>query len=122
VPRTAFDAIEQEPVVRLSELSEAMGKVQQVHVSEVFLRHCVDLVDRTRSCEELELGCSPRAGIALVQAARARAFIHGRTYVTPDDLFALAPDVMLHRMRPTYEAQARGRTTRMILDELMSAS
>ncbi|MGQ0628019.1 MAG: AAA family ATPase, partial [Phycisphaerales bacterium] len=104
VPRTAFDAIESEPVVRIEELTAAMQQVQAVHVSEVFIRHCIDLVDRTRSCRDLELGCSPRAGIALVQAARARAFIKGRDYAIPDDLFALAPDVMLHRMRPTYEA------------------
>jgi len=119
VPKTAFDAIESEPVVRITELSEAMVEVQNVHVSDVFVRHCIDLVDKTRTCADLELGCSPRAGIALTQAARARAFIHGRDYASPDDLFALAPDVMLHRMRPTYEALARGRSTKIILDELL---
>ena len=119
VPKTAFDSIEGEPVVRIQELSEAMMQVQNVHVSDVFVRHCIDLVDKTRHCTDLELGCSPRAGIALSQAARARAFIHGRDYASPDDLFALAPDVMLHRMRPTYEALARGRTTKIILDELL---
>ncbi len=121
VPKTSFDAIDNEPVIRLPELSEAMTQVQAVHVSEVFIRHCVDLVDKTRHCNELELGCSPRAGIALVQAARARAFIKGRDYATPDDLFALAPDVMLHRMRPTYEALSRGRSTKVILEELLRA-
>lgn len=120
VPKTSFDAIEGEPVVRLPQLTEAMEQVQKVHVSEVFIQHCIELVDRTRSCVDLELGCSPRAGIALVQAARARAFIHGRTYAVPDDLFALAPDVMLHRMRPTYEALARGRTAAVVLEELLA--
>jgi MoxR-like ATPase len=120
VPKTAFDAIEGEPVVRLPQLTEAMAAVQQVHVSEVFIRHCVEIVERTRSATDLELGCSPRAGIALVQAARARAFIHGRNYAVPDDLFALAPDVMLHRMRPTYEALARGRNSRKVLEELLA--
>lgn len=119
VPNTAFDSISDQPVIRVQDLSDAMTKVQQVHVSEVFVRHCVDLVDKTRSHPDLELGCSPRAGIALVQAARARAFIMGRDYASPDDLFALAPDVMLHRMRPTYDAQARGRTAKVILDELL---
>jgi len=119
VPKTAFDAIADEPVFRLPDLTAAMTSVQSVHVSDVFIRHCVDLVDKTRHCKELELGCSPRAGIALVNAARARAFIKGRDYATPDDLFALAPDVMLHRMRPTYESVAKGRSTRMILEELL---
>lgn len=122
VPKTAFDSIKDEPVIRISELTEAMMKVQTVHVSEVFVRHCVNLVDKTRSHPDLELGCSPRAGIALVQAARARAFIKGRDFASPDDLFALAPDVMMHRMRPTYDALARGRTSRAILDELLGAA
>lgn len=120
VPRTAFDAIEGDPVVRIAQLTQAMADVQSVHVSEVFIRHCVELVDRTRACPDLELGCSPRAGIALVQAARARAFIHGRAYAVPDDLFALAPDIMIHRMRPTYEALSRGKSSRDILEELLS--
>jgi len=119
VPMTAFDAVEDTPEVRIGDLTLAMEAVQAVHVSEVFLRHCVDLVDRTRRCPDLDLGCSPRAGIALAQASRARAFIYGRDYVIPEDLFALAEDVLLHRMRLTYEAMARGRTTRQILRELM---
>ena len=119
VPRTAFDSIAAEPVIRVEELTAAMTRVQEVHVSDVFVRHCVDIVDRTRSHPDLELGCSPRAGIALVQAARARAFIKGRDFATPDDLFALAPDTLLHRMRPTYDALARGKSARSVLDELL---
>src|SRR5262249_61610046 len=111
--------IREETVVRVGELTEAMEAVQRVHVSDVFVRHCVELVDRTRGHPEIDLGCSPRAGIALVQAARARAFIRGRTYAVPEDLFALAEDVMLHRMRLTYDALARGRTARDVLRELM---
>jgi MoxR-like ATPase len=118
---SAFDAIGETPVATVAELTSAMEEVQKVHVSEVFIRHCVDLADRTRHCGEIDLGCSPRAGIALVQAARARAFLHGREYAVPEDLFALAEDVLLHRMRLTYEAMARGRTSRDVLRELMEA-
>jgi MoxR-like ATPase len=67
------------------------------------------------------LGCSPRAGIALVTAARARAFIHGRDHVVPDDLFALAEDVMLHRIRLNYEALAEGLTGRVVLKEILDS-
>jgi MoxR-like ATPase len=76
-------------------------------------------VRRTREHEKIELGASPRAGIALVQAARARAFIHGRQYVIPEDLFALAEDVILHRIRLTYEALADGLSGPDILNEIM---
>ena len=120
VPMSAFDAVEHEqPVARVAELSEAMGAVQRVHVSDVFIRHCVDLADATRNRPDVELGCSPRAGIALVSAARARAFLHGREYATPEDLYALAEDVLLHRMRLSYDALARGRTGRDILREVL---
>jgi len=50
---------------------------------------------------------TPRAGMALTHASRARAFIHGRDYVVPEDLYALADDVLLHRMRLTYECPRR---------------
>ncbi|MBL8901616.1 MAG: MoxR family ATPase, partial [Planctomycetes bacterium] len=104
VPRSAFDALGEGHTVGLKELIECMQLVQQVHVSEVFLDHAVKLARRTREHPAIDLGTSPRAGIALVQAARARAFVHGRNFVTPEDLFALAEDVLLHRMRLTYEA------------------
>ena len=59
-------------------------------------------------------------GIALVKASRARALIHGRDYVIPEDLFALAEDVILHRIRLTYEALAEGLSGRDVLRELLS--
>jgi MoxR-like ATPase len=119
VPKTAFDVLDQPPVATVEDLVEGMQRVQDVYVSDVFVKHCVELVRRTRQCTELDLGSSPRAGIALVNAARARAFIHGRDYVTPEDLFALAEDVLLHRMRLTYESLANGQTPQAILKRLM---
>ena len=63
----------------------------------------------------------PRAVIALAQAARARAMIHGREFATPEDLFELAEDVLLHRMRLRYEAVAQGRRPEDVLTEITSA-
>ena len=120
VPETAFDLLTREPVTTVDELVEAMAKVQQVYVSDVFIKHSVELVRRTRRNRQIELGASPRAGIALVQAARARAFIHGRDYAIPDDLFALAEDVLLHRMRLTYEALAEGVSGVTILRQIIA--
>ena len=81
---------------------------------------CVDGESvRTRRHPSIELGCSPRAGIALIKASRARALIHGRGYVVPDDLFALAEDVMLHRTRLNYEALADGKTGAGVLYEIL---
>jgi len=119
VVRTEFDVARAEPVGTGEDLVRAMEAVHRVHVSETFVEHVVDLVERSRRHAAVELGCSPRAGIALVKASRARALMHGRHYVVPDDLFALAEDVMLHRMRLRYEAVADGATGRDVLHELL---
>jgi MoxR-like ATPase len=119
VPMSAFDAIERTSPLHLRDLSEAMAAVQNVHVSEVFVRDCVELVTRTRTHPDIELGCSPRAAIALVHASRARAYIYGRGYTIPEDFFALAEDVILHRMRLTYEALATGKKPMDVLEGLL---
>ena len=121
VPRTAFDAISESTPLHRKDLADAMEAVQDVHVSEVFTRHVVELVNLTRSHPDLELGCSPRAGIALTQSSRARAWLHGREYVVPEDLFALAEDVLMHRIRPSYEALARGRDQAVILRDILDS-
>lgn len=119
VPKTAFDMIVAEPCATIADLARAMEAVQQVHVSEVFLKHCVELARRTRESKLLDFGCSPRASIALATAARARAFIHGRSYVVPEDIFDLAEDVILHRIRLTYEAAAEGHNGRKVLESIL---
>jgi len=121
VPQSAYDLIGKEGSAGgMEELIAAMEAVQAVHVSDVFTKHCVELVRRTRNHPALELGGSPRAGLALVQAARARALIFDRDYVTPEDLFALCEDVLLHRTRLTYEALAEGRNGKEVLHEILT--
>lgn len=119
IARTEFDVLDDKPVGSAAELVAAMEAVHQVHVSDTFLEHVVEVVKRTRQHPSIELGASPRAGIALIKSSRARALIHGRDYVIPDDLFALAEDVLLHRTRLTYEALADGRTGAAVLTELL---
>ncbi len=121
VPMSAFDAIGAESRLHAKDLTEAMTAVQGVHVSEVFIRDCVELVNLTRRHADVELGCSPRAVLSLVHASRARAFIHGREYAVPEDLFALAEDVILHRIRLKYEAIAEGRRPNDVLRSLLES-
>ena len=117
---TEFDVIEDRPVGNINQLISAMESVHDVHVSSTFTDHVVEIVSKTRSHPHIELGCSPRAGIALIKASRARALIHGRKYVVPDDLFALAEDVILHRIRLNYEALADGLTGKEVLKQIMN--
>jgi MoxR-like ATPase len=119
VPKTAFDMISGEPVCRIEDLVAAMEAVQKIHVSDVFMKHCVEFVRLTRVHPAIELGCSPRAGLSVVQAARARAFLLERDFVVPEDLFQLAEDVVLHRMRLSYEALAEGQKPARVLEELL---
>jgi MoxR-like ATPase len=119
VPRSAFDMIDQRAVCGIDDLVDMMERVQTIHVSPAFTEHVVRMVRRTREHPALEVGCSPRAGLALVQAARARAFLHDRDYVVPEDMFSLAEDIVLHRVRLTYESVARGVSLHDVLEEIM---
>lgn len=120
VARTEFDVLDKEPVGTTEDLISCMHAVQSVHISDVFVDHVVELVNRTRIHPALEVGCSPRAGIALLKSSRARALIHGRPYVVPEDMYALAEDVILHRIRLNYEALADGLTGESVLRQIMN--
>jgi len=107
VTRSEFDqSHKQVAVVSQAELSEAVRQMCQVVVSDVFRAKCVEIVSRTRNDESLglDIAASPRASISLAAAARAHAFLHGRTYAIPDDLRDTARDVLRHRLRPSYQA------------------
>ena len=121
VPKTAFDMIDDKPCATIQDLVACMERVQNVHVSDVFLKHCVELVVRSRNHPWLDFGCSPRAGLALINACRARAFVHGREFVIPEDMFELAEDIVMHRMRLSYEATAEGHTTQEVLQSILAA-
>ena len=91
--------------------------LDQIYVDEKILSYVVDLVFATRNPKEAGLdtlesqilyGASPRASIALVRAARARAFLEGRGYVTPYDVKSVGLEVLRHRVITTYEAEAEG--------------
>ena len=86
------------------DLLELQQEVQQVHASDALLNYLQDLVAATRSGRWFLQGLSPRAGIALVRAARAQAFLSGRDYVAPDDIVAVLPQTVAHRLIPVSDA------------------
>ena len=102
-------------VLSVDALLKAREAVTQVHLSEKSEKYILDIVFATRTPDRFGLqdmaplinyGASPRASIALAQAARAMAFLHRRGYVTPDDVRDICPDVLRHRIGLTYEAEA----------------
>lgn len=109
-------------------LAEAVRAVQEVAIDDVLKDYIVQLVYATRRPAAYRLpalepliafGASPRASIALAQAARAHAFLQGRAYTTPDDVKALAHDVLRHRIVTTYEAEAEELTTDDLIDRVL---
>lgn len=97
------------PVLGAAELAAAIDAAGRVHLSEAVRDHALDLVQATRQHWEVAVGASPRATLALVRAARARALLDGRDYVLPDDLKALAGPVLAHRLVLAPGAELAGR-------------
>ncbi|GAB6891330.1 AAA family ATPase [Geobacillus stearothermophilus] len=93
------------PVMPLDELLTLQRKVMGVHVSDTVKRYIVDLIQQSRVHEAVYLGVSPRGAVALMKAAQAYAFIHGRDFVIPDDVQHLAPYVLAHRLLIRPEAK-----------------
>ncbi|WP_396954514.1 AAA family ATPase [Nocardioides sp. SLBN-35] len=105
-----------EPVTDSAEIRKMCAIVSQVHVSDTVQRYAVALTAATRHSPELVLGASPRATLHLVRAAKARAALHRRDYVLPDDLRALVQPVLAHRLLPSAEAAIGGRNVATILE------
>jgi MoxR-like ATPase len=101
-------------ILPISELTELQRQAHLLHVDPKIDRYIVALVHASRNGDTfglnglIEWGASPRASIALKLCARALAFIKGKSFVTPDDVKEIAPDVLRHRILPTFEAEARG--------------
>jgi len=108
-----------EPVAGSADLAAGRRAVQQVQVAEVVLGYIVDLCRATRAAPSLDLGASPRGATALLVASKAWAWLNGRTYVTPDDVKALARPALRHRVRVRPEAQLEGVTADSVLDSLL---
>ena len=115
-------------VVSIDELLAARSAVQQVHLNEQLRDYIVHLITATRDPRSyrmealaplLAFGASPRATIYLAQASKAFAFISGRGYVTPEDVKAVAGDVMRHRIIITYEAEAEGLSSDDIVQRVL---
>ncbi|MBV9798113.1 MAG: AAA family ATPase [Solirubrobacterales bacterium] len=87
-----------EPVASVSDILAAQDAAIRVHTSQRLLRYVVSVLERVREDPRVEFGASPRAGLMLVKAAKARAALEGRDHVLPDDVQELVPSVLSHRL------------------------
>ncbi|MBN8189424.1 AAA family ATPase [Salipiger thiooxidans] len=117
-----------EPSLTHATLAAMKEEVLQVHLSPALRRYIVALVMMTRSggngvevADRIRHAVSPRGTLSLAAAARARAWLNGRDYAVPEDVKALASDILCHRMAPTWRAQAAGETSRGIMAEILAA-
>ena len=85
------------------------------------LRYVAGVVRRSRESRQVVLGASPRAGVALLQTAKAMAALAGREYVTPDDVKSVAAPVLRHRLMLRPEAELEGQTADKLVASLLSA-
>jgi MoxR-like ATPase len=96
--RSGYDSISLNPVASRAEVAELQALVPQVFVEDSLLDFILRIVAATRTESEFKAGASVRGGIALRTAAQARALVHGRDFVLPDDVTELVPLVLAHRL------------------------
>jgi MoxR-like ATPase len=108
-------------VAGVEDLRAGRAAVRRVAVAEPVLAYIVDLCRATRVSPALELGASPRGATALLAVAKARAWLSGRDYVTPDDVKAFALPTLRHRVRLRAEAELDGVTTDAVLRAVLTA-
>jgi MoxR-like ATPase len=108
------------PVTNGEEVLALVGQARAIYVEESVNRYVVALLQHTRRDPRLYLGGSPRAGIALLRVAKARALAEGRDYVSPDDVKTVAPPVLAHRLILAPEARAAGTTAEEVVAEALA--
>jgi MoxR-like ATPase len=115
-------------VVTADQIMRARQVINDIYIDEKVKEYIVDLVCATRNPETyniqlqglIQLGASPRATIALTLAAKTYAFLHGRGYVTPQDVKSIGMDVLRHRVAVTYEAEAEEKTSETIIQKIFN--
>jgi MoxR-like ATPase len=108
-----------DPLFTAEQLLDIQWQVANVHGEDALLEYIVDLADASRNHPDLALGASPRAALYLLRCARARALLDGRHYFTHEDVQAIAPGVLGHRLIVRPEAEVEGKTSLDVVRELL---
>ncbi len=108
-----------QPVLDVEKLTSIRRVMKSVHVEEMVRRYITQIVRTTRSMPQITLGASPRAGVMLMLAAKGRALVSGRDFVTPDDVKTMALPVLRHRILLYPEAEVEGKTPDDCINEIL---
>lgn len=112
-------------VIRLSDILDMRKAALDIHVEPKLDKYIVSIVQASRNAESFGLkgmidwGASPRASLALRSCARSLAFVRGKSFVTPDDIKEIAPDVLRHRILTSFESEARGINSDQVIQVLL---
>jgi len=112
-PETVEQVVEPEELIACREVCD------DVHIADAVQEYVLDIVAATRESSDVVHGASPRASLALQRTAKARAAIHGREYVIPDDIKELAPDVLVHRLVRSTDAELADVPSREIVANIL---
>lgn len=115
----AQEDISLDPVANAQIIRELQKTVEGVHVDDDVLGYIADIVQATRSQRQVELGASPRGSLAIFKLSRARAVIHGRDFVIPDDVKEVMMVALSHRLIMKTESWVKGTNPSQILDEIL---
>jgi MoxR-like ATPase len=113
------DKIDLKPVIDAAQLLHMQAAVEQVHSSDAIERYIASLTAATRQHPQVQVGASPRGSLALYQLARAHAMVHERDFVLPDDVKAMAPTALAHRLLLKPELWVRGVQAEQIVRDIL---
>lgn len=115
-------------VIKKNDISESQNLINKIYIDEKIVEYILNIVFATRLTSDnnlkdlqglIEYGASPRASLALHQASKAHAFLKKRQFVIPDDVKAVAPDILRHRILLTYQAESESITTDQIIQKIL---
>lgn len=121
-------AISLNPILSVEDIAGIRKLINDVYIDDKVSGYLLDIIMATRNPKEknipiqglLDYGASPRAGIALTRTAKVKAFFNGKAFVSPQDIKDLTPDVLRHRLRLSYEAQAENLTADDVIDKILT--
>jgi MoxR-like ATPase len=115
----AREEIVLEPAADAEDILDLQKTVEEIHVDDDVLGYVADIVQATRSQKQVEVGASPRGSLAIFKLSRARAVVHGRDYVIPDDVKEIVGPALAHRMIMKAESWVKGTSPAQVIDDIL---